>query len=37
MEMDCDDTNWIGPVIIMLTLYFDTSYVEPTGCVFRRA
>jgi hypothetical protein len=33
MEMDCDDTNWIGPAFIMLTLDFDTSCVEPTDCL----
>jgi len=34
--MDYDDTNWIGPVIIMLTLDFDTSCVEAMDCVCRR-
>jgi len=37
MEMDCDDANWIGPAIIMLILDFDTSCVELTDCVCRRA
>jgi hypothetical protein len=37
MEMGCGDTNWIGPAVIMLTVDWDTSCVERSVCVCRRA
>jgi hypothetical protein len=33
MGMDCDDTNWIGPVVIMLIVDYGTSCVEPSDCL----